>query len=378
MNQSLFPENNLLNFTKPSLALYVEDSHNRELNSFIQSNYHQIVDYYSAKEIDFCYLPYLLNNTNYREIINYNRPYLSKDFDKNSITEIYSRIIIQQSKAVKGAGLVFFKTYYDNKDAILSTSINENNSLIEQFLKFADLINETLNIESQVRKSDKKLMCRIIRPKNEDAFNFEFLNELNNVYEREINESRYNSNVNYSVELNADNQFDCEAYRLAEEIRNRIKLLKETGSLSLIGDILEEIHETSQKLSKVFITNDYRIFLKDFSMKEVEMAPLPKSVFILFLHHPEGIPFKKLADYYDELLSIYRNITVHENIDRVMESIRALTDPLNASINEKCSRIRAAFLEVIADNLAQNYYVTGKRGEPKKIILDRSLVEFQK
>jgi len=55
-----------------------------------------------------------------------------------------------------------------------------------------------------------------------------------------------------------------------------------------------------------------------------------------------------------------------------------MTDPLNNSINEKCSRIRAAFLEVIADDLAQNYYVTGKRGEPKKIMLDRSLVEFQK
>jgi len=54
-----------------------------------------------------------------------------------------------------------------------------------------------------------------------------------------------------------------------------------------------------------------------------------------------------------------------------------MTDPLNNSINEKCSRIRAAFLEVITDDLAKNYYVTGYRGKPKKIVLDRNLVEFQ-
>jgi len=107
------------------------------------------------------------------------------------------------------------------------------------------------------------------------------------------------------------------------------------------------------------------------------MAPLPKSLYILFLRHPEGILFKQLSDFHDELLSIYRNVTVHENIDRAMDSIRAMTDPMNNSINEKCSRIREAFLKVITEDLAQNYYVTGNRGEVKKIIIDRSLVEFQ-
>ena len=112
-------------------------------------------------------------------------------------------------------------------------------------------------------------------------------------------------------------------------------------------------------------------------MKEIVMSPLPKSLFILFLRHPEGVLFKQLSNYHDELLSIYRNITIRENIDQAIESIKAMTDPLNNSINEKCSRIRAAFLEVIVEDLAKNYYVTGKRGEPKKIILDRTLVEFQ-
>jgi hypothetical protein len=378
MNQSLFPENELISFTKSSLALYVEDSYNPELNNFIQSNFNQIVEYYTAKEIDFCYLPFLLQNKKYKEIVNYNRPYLPKVVDENSITEIYNRIITQQTNPIKGGCLALFNENYGDKGALLCFPVAENKDIIEQFHKFANAIYDVFGDDIQLSKDDNKPMFKIIGPKNEDDFESGLLREQKTDYDSEIIEKKSVSNICYSIDLSADNQFDYEAYRLADEIRTRIQLLKESGSLSLIGDILEEIQGATKKLSTVFITNDYRIFLKDYNMKEVEMAPLPKSVFILFLRHPEGILFKQLSNYHDELLSIYRNITVHENIDRVMESIRALTDPLNDSINEKCSRIRAAFLEVIADNLAQHYYVTGKRGEPKKIILDRNFVEFQK
>ena len=184
-------------------------------------------------------------------------------------------------------------------------------------------------------------------------------------------------NICYSIDFDPDCEFDDQATLLAEEIRQRIQMLKESGSVRLIAALMEEMQAVTNKLSRIFITNDYRIFLKDYQMQEVLMSPLPKSLFILFLRHPEGILFKELSNYHDELLSIYRNITIRENIDLAMESVRAMTDPLNNSINEKCSRIRAAFLEVITDDLAKNYYVTGARGEAKQIILDRALVEFQ-
>lgn len=38
------------------------------------------------------------------------------------------------------------------------------------------------------------------------------------------------------------------------------------------------------------------------------------------------------------------------------------TDPLNNSNNEKCARIREAFLLKIHEGLAENYFVTGKTG----------------
>ena len=78
--------------------------------------------------------------------------------------------------------------------------------------------------------------------------------------------------------------------------------------------------------------------------------------------------------YRTELMNIYRQLSMHENPDKAAESIRRMTDPYDNSVNEKCSLIRAAFLKVIADDLAAQYYITGYRGEPKRILLNRELV----
>ena len=49
---------------------------------------------------------------------------------------------------------------------------------------------------------------------------------------------------------------------------------------------------------------------------------------------------------------------------------------MNNTINEKCSRIRAAFLEAVSPEFINPYIITGKRGEPKRITLDRKLIEL--
>ena len=107
------------------------------------------------------------------------------------------------------------------------------------------------------------------------------------------------------------------------------------------------------------------------------MTPLPKALFLLFLSHPDGIPFKYLPDYKEELAKIY--FELKPNVDPVVanRSIEDLTTPFGNSINEKCARIREAFVRHFAEHLAENYFITGKRGEPKKITLPRDLVNWE-
>ncbi|MFA7049190.1 MAG: hypothetical protein WC195_07050, partial [Bacteroidales bacterium] len=159
-----------------------------------------------------------------------------------------------------------------------------------------------------------------------------------------------------------------------KDLRKSIEEIAEAGYLRKLIEYLEEIEKKNRKFSRLKITSDYKIYLMDYGLKEVTMSPLPKALFLLFLHHPEGILFKELPRYRTELMNIYRQLSMRENPDKAAESIRRMTDPYDNSVNEKCSMIRAAFLKVIADDLAGQYYITGYRGEPKRILLNRELV----
>ena len=67
----------------------------------------------------------------------------------------------------------------------------------------------------------------------------------------------------------------------------------------------------------------------------------------------------------------------HLSEEKIRQSIEALTNPLSNSINEKCARIRQAFTLQFDESLAKSYAIDGLWGEPKKIALDRKLVEWK-
>ncbi len=130
------------------------------------------------------------------------------------------------------------------------------------------------------------------------------------------------------------------------------------------------------KLSGLRITKDYSIILID-KGKEIKMEPLVKAIFLLFLNHPEGIAFKFLPDYRKELTAIYNKLKPWGLTDRALQSIEDVTNPLLNSINEKCSRIRAAFINDVDSTLLDNYIVTGKSGDVKKISIPRNLITWE-
>ena len=99
------------------------------------------------------------------------------------------------------------------------------------------------------------------------------------------------------------------------------------------------------------------------------LEPINKAVFLLFLKHPEGIVFKHLPDYRKELADIYQMIKPLGLNDRALQSIEDVTNPLLNSINEKCARIRGAFVGQFDDHMAKYYYIDGARGEAKMGLL---------
>lgn len=175
--------------------------------------------------------------------------------------------------------------------------------------------------------------------------------------------------------LEADDLFTQEAYQLSQEIIERVEKLRKIGINELI---IRSLVIEAPKPSRLLVTKDYRLFLPDYNNKEIVMGPLPKAVFLLFLRHPEGIMFKRLSEWKNELLGLYCRCAGRVADEEVRQSVDKLTDPLNNSLNEKCSRIREAFLREMDDTIARNYYITGDRATPKRIQLDRELVEWGK
>ena len=160
---------------------------------------------------------------------------------------------------------------------------------------------------------------------------------------------------------------------LMEEVKERVQQLKDYGMSE--SEILSHLHG-DQSLIPLIISRNYRLFLGD-ERKEVQLEPLVKSLYLLFLRHPEGIIFKDLPDYRQELAAIYNKVRPWGLTDRALRSIEDVTNPMLNSINEKCARIKKVFVAMIDNSIADQYYIKGSRGEAKKITLPHDLVVWE-
>lgn len=160
----------------------------------------------------------------------------------------------------------------------------------------------------------------------------------------------------------------AEQQKTAEEVMQELRALadrlvaagRKDLLLKAIGvPLLEElrIEAAKSRLSRLVITKDYRFVLADYQL-EVELQPVHKAVYLLFLNHPEGIEFKRLGNYREELLGYYLATARWMDKEKAEESVDHLVDSLDNAINEKCSRIKKAFLELMDEYRASYYLIS--------------------
>ena len=150
---------------------------------------------------------------------------------------------------------------------------------------------------------------------------------------------------------------------MAGELKRLVAALQAAGRrdllLQAIGvTVMEELRLEAAKgrLSRLRITKDYRFLLVDYGNRELELQPVHKAVYLLFLAHPEGIEFKRLGEYRDELLRHYMATAKTLDKEKVKEGVDHLVNPLDNAINEKCSRIKKVFLDLM-DEYTASYYI---------------------
>jgi hypothetical protein len=185
------------------------------------------------------------------------------------------------------------------------------------------------------------------------------------------------ADICYSIQektLISEEGFDDEMQKAFHEAEDIIKTLLLKGCPP---ELLLTLINQSVKLSRIRISKQFKIYLTDYDNEEIKMGPLPKTVFLFYLRHPEGVMFSHLQNYRDELLRIYGHVCTNDDPQRMEDSIDRLINPFDNSICEKCANVKKAFILKIADNIASNYYISGEQGEKKSIPLDRNLVEWE-
>lgn len=418
-------------FDNPSEVIFINQKKIAELDSFFNSYLYEVTELFAEYGLQFIYLPDMLTPEFVKKLLDYQLPSLSDEkrdaivaqasaekvycffFDEKSIkrpierlwaemTSMFSELGIEAPACSAGRNVVEWTKYTGlvwSADKHLAPPLTvcadkDNDFELYNEYHFAELSADSEDgIWEQLDRFFQYYFPELYDTKHPEGTEFScysyifedkgfvqfFHKDTLQTSDNDADEMfRYHSSIRRYTNIGyfeADELFTEDAYQLSQEIIERVEKLRKIGINELI---IRSLVTEEPKPSRLIVTKDYRLFLPDYNNKEIVMGPLPKAVFLLFLRHPEGIMFKRMSEWKNELLGLYCRCAGRVVDEEMRHSVEKLTDPLSNSLNEKCSRIREAFLREMDDTIACNYYITGDRATPKRIRLDRELVEWEK
>ena len=358
-------------------VIYLETGYNEFINSYIRRNYSPIQKLLAQKEITFIYLPkaFELPASDHflKEYISYHYPGNPTEF----VTEFLAvqnqlaagnhflfLVDILRKQQITGCGLLYKRVskIYPDSYVFYWFPLDEKWSLKDQFLYF-------INYRAYYDGPNIESLGSIEIPDDTVDWNFEdeaniLVNDVIMKIDYLKSKKEYAFLAEIALRMFDDNQFALQEY------------------LERSGKTIEIKTVVSPSLSRLRIEwtskFDFDIILPDYGNMVVDMPQLPKALYYFFIQHPEGVMLNSLCDYKAELLYIYRRVSNKTDDFEIFQNIERLTDPLDNSVNVNCSRIKSAFVRLIDDKIASNYYITGRRGSPKGIKLAPHLIEIIK
>ena len=94
----------------------------------------------------------------------------------------------------------------------------------------------------------------------------------------------------FSYDLEED--FEKESEKVLSELRDYLSNVRMMGISEFVLNCAMPIEK---RLSRLVVDEKYNIILPDFKDLHIELGPLPKAIFLLFLKHEEGVVFKCIS-----------------------------------------------------------------------------------
>lgn len=156
--------------------------------------------------------------------------------------------------------------------------------------------------------------------------------------------------------------------QLKDEIRDTEMLLERLRRLladyGKSDNILQEI-AAGQRLE---LTEGMDVLIDG---KKISMTPLPKALFLLFWRHPEGICFKDMSDYREELVELYGRTSRSDDPERFRSTIDRLIDLDSNSLDTQRYLLKRQLEAQMNPSDAAMFCIRGSRGEKKVIPASR-------
>jgi hypothetical protein len=119
-----------------------------------------------------------------------------------------------------------------------------------------------------------------------------------------------------------------------------------------------------------------KIFLTDLGNSELKLAPLERTLYLLFVKHENGLHLNEIHEHAGWISETYSRIGNPRTVAELRNSIELLINPTENSVSEKISRIKNKITATVGEELAPQYIIAGERGQPKRIVLDRNLISY--
>lgn len=359
------------NFNIPeNYVIYFEKEHNKELNLFIRNNYEAIKTKFSALGLNFIYPPFIkVSKIQVEEILSYYTPQfnyyqiptLAKDSFGQKLLDNALQNAFKDFDTILNNNIT--ETFKVNSEELLN--LFEYDCHIKSGLFFFKFNSGIIGVSDYFySNSDNNYELFF-----EEAKQYLSRNEWEDYALGDAMIGSFLPTVDYSEQL------DEEAKEIVQDLEIKLKELKESGQLLFLIPVLKDLLNKQShtidfnSISKMEIDYQNKIQLPYFK-KEVELSHLTKSIYFLFLKHPEGINLKELGNYKKELLTIYNSVSNQLDYDKMAKSIDDVINLETKAIYTHLSRIKSAFYKIMDASFAKYYIVSGSGVEDRKVLFE--------
>lgn len=131
------------------------------------------------------------------------------------------------------------------------------------------------------------------------------------------------------------------------------------------------------QIEKIRITRHYDIILPGQDGMVLNISPLPKTMFILFLRHPEGICRTLLGKFRDEMIDIYVTISPRANLRSMRKSIDGIISLESNMFHTHKFRLTRDLGRYFGETVVSSYSVHLGEDGRNYIPLSPSMVEWE-